>query len=84
MSEAVRVDFSNRKTDTKTSILGSLKPGESYIHDHTAMRTPFSVWIATRRSRMGMKFSYSTTDTDGTKLPEGWYRIYLPAEESKS
>ena len=78
----VKVDFSKRRTDAKTSILDQLLPGQSYIHDHTEMKTPFAVWIATRRSRMNKKFSYSTKDEDGNKLPEGWYRVFLSEEQT--
>lgn len=78
----VKVDFSNRKPDVKTSILDQLGPGQSYIHDHNGMKTPFAVWIATRRSRMGKKFSYSNLDDDGVKLPDGWFRIFVPEENT--
>jgi hypothetical protein len=72
----VKVDFSNRKTDRRTLVLSTLEPGQSYIHDHT-LRTPFSVWLATRRNRLGKQFRYSTNDEDNTPLPEGWYRIFI-------
>jgi hypothetical protein len=72
-----RIDFSNRKVDLRTSILSKLEPEQSYIHDHTSMKTPFPVWIATRRNRMNKEFKYSTTDDDGSQLPVGWYRIFL-------
>jgi hypothetical protein len=72
-----RVDFSNRKVDSRTSVLEKLVPGHSYMHDHTELKTPFSVWIATRRSRMKKNFKYSTIDEDGSALPLGWYRIFI-------
>jgi len=72
-----RIDFSNRRVDQKTSILSKLEDGQSYMHDHTLLKTPFPVWIATRRSRMKKNFRYSTVDDDGSQLPDGWYRIFL-------
>lgn len=76
--EPVKVDFSNRKVNSRTSVLKNLKSGESYIHDHTDMKTPFAIWLATRRSRMARDFRYSTKDEDGSELPSGWYRIFIP------
>jgi hypothetical protein len=73
----LKVDFSNRKTDHRTLVLGVLEPGQSYIHDHTSLKTPFSIWLATRRNRMGRQFKYSVDEEDGTPLPEGWYRIFI-------
>lgn len=36
--------------------LADLKPGQHYVHDHSDYRTPFTVWIAQLRQRLGKKF----------------------------
>jgi len=77
----VVVDFSPPPgTSNITKILKSLKPGESYVHDHSEFTTNFATWIATRRSRLGMNFKHSKDDGKGGTLPEKMYRIFVETQ----
>lgn len=50
--------------------INSMKVGETYTHNHTGYRTPFSVWVAQVRQRMGLDLTY-------TKLSESHFSIRM-------
>lgn len=87
MEDIVRLSFSpEAKVDPITAALASLKPGEAgYMHDHSQFKTPFPVWIATRRKRLAkhlglavaVPLRYSRKTIDGDSLPNGFYRIFI-------
>lgn len=77
---------SNRKPSQTTEILKELKPGESMVMEYSG-ETPFSVWLASKRNRLGIKdLKFSRATEQGENLPDGFYRVYrdnLPVKKTE-
>ena len=59
-------DLSTSHKSPATVSMYALKPGgPRYFHDHRKMQTKFSVWIATRRRRMGRQFKWEAAGEPG-------------------
>ena len=72
----------------ETAVLRTMVSGsDPILYDHTGKKTPFSVWLATRRKRLKKKFKHDrfarNRDTSGQlhktveKLPPNQYYIWV-------
>ncbi len=64
-----------RRQSDRMRCLANLQPGKSITLDHTGYSTPFSVWLAQARQRLGSHFEYERV-MPGTEL----FKVWLPAD----
>lgn len=71
------IDFTRQPTRSEITMqLNSLVAGEHIMYLHT-LKTPFSVWLSSKRKRLGKNFRASRVAPNGQKLPANMFCITL-------
>jgi len=71
------IDFTRQPTRSEITVqLSNLKEGEHILYLHT-LKTPFSVWLSSKRKRLKKNFVALRKAPSGEKLPPGMFCITI-------